>query len=161
MQDLGFNPVVVELNRVRPALAHLFGLNKEKSLAAAVSGPAGVMDCVQKDPSGLSMITAGELDLAGHSSGFETILCQAVQVLQNNFNYILLDAPPILESADVLIAGRIVPNLILVVGAGRASQESIREACRQLSDARINLAGTILNTRKRIIPRWVDRWLMR
>ena len=157
LQDVGFNPVVIELNRTRPALSNLFGLDEEKSLAAIASGSASALECVQKDPAGLCMIPAGRFAPDQHVSGLETVLCRATQELQNNYDFILVDAPPILESADVLIAGRIIPNLVLVVGSGRACQETVREACRTLEEANIRLIGTILNERKRILPRWLAR----
>lgn len=156
LRDLGFNPVLIELNRARPALARLFGLDEEKSLAAVASGARSVMDCVQKDPTGLRMIPVGKFESGDGLQGLEAVLCRSVQELQNSFDFILVDAPPILESADVLIAGRVVPNVILVAGSGRVSQESVREACRELSEARIHLVGAILNERKRILPRWLN-----
>ena len=61
LRDLGFNPVLIELNRIRPALAQLFRLDTDRSMAAVASGSANVVDCVQKDPAGLSIIPAGKV----------------------------------------------------------------------------------------------------
>ena len=157
LRDFGFRPVLIEFNRTRPALARLFGLNEEESLAAVASGARNVMDCVQKDPTGLRMIPAGRFDSTDGLQDLESVLCRSVQALQNNSDFILVDAPPVLESADVLIAGRVIPNVILIVGSGRVSQECVREACRALSEAHIRLVGVILNERKRILPRWLGR----
>ena len=155
--DLAFKPVLIELNRLRPSLASLFGLDDARSLAAVAGGTCPVMECVQTDPAGLPMIPVGKFESSVGLKGVEAALCRSVQELQNNFDFILVDAPPVLESADILMAGRVVPNVILVAGAGRASQESVREACRQLSEARIHLLGAILNERKPILPRWLKR----
>jgi len=157
MQDLAFNPVLIELNRIRPAFTRLFRLDPKRSLAAAVSGDLAILDCVQKDPTGLRVIPVGEFQTATGLKDLESALCQAVQGLQNSFDFILADVPPVLESADTLIAGWVIPNVILVVGSGRASQESVRAARAQLADARIQVIGAILNERKRILPRWLRR----
>jgi polysaccharide biosynthesis transport protein len=157
LHDLASTPVVIELNHMRPAMVRLFDLDPGKSMASVASGTKRVTDCVQRDPTGLSIIPAGEFDDEGGFPRLETVLCQAVQELQNQFNFILLDAPPVLESADTLIAGRVVPNVMLVVGTGRSSQEAVREACREMRDARMQIMGTILNETKRILPRWLDR----
>lgn len=155
LHDFGLRPVLIETNRFRPSFTRLFRLKPEKSLAAVAAGKAEVMDCVQKDSSGLSMIPAGTFDAAELPS-LEKTLCRSVQELQNHFDYILLDAPPVLESADVAITGRVVPNAILVVGSGRTSQTALRRAGEELREAHIRVVGTILNQRKRIIPRWLD-----
>jgi len=157
MRDLALNTVLIEVNRIRPALARLFDLDPKRSLAAVASGDRAILDCVQKDPTGLPIIPIGDFQSGAGLKELESALCQSVQELQNSFDFILADAPPVLESADSLIAGRVIPNVILVVGAGRASQEGLRAACNQLSEARIQVLGAILNERKRILPRWLRR----
>jgi Mrp family chromosome partitioning ATPase len=160
MGDCGLNPLLIEVNRVRPSLTRLFQLDDQKSLAAMVAGGGSAMQYVQRTPAGLSVIPVGPADNAALLiSRLESTLCHAVQELQNSFDFILLDAPAILESSDVMIAGRVVPQLVLVVGAGQSSQESLSRACQELKEARITLIGTILNSRKRIIPGWIDRYL--
>ena len=159
--DLGFTPVVMEVNSLRPALAKWFHFNSGKSLASAAEGSAGITDCIHKDPTGLAMIPVGTNGSGAGIPELEKLICHSVQELQNHFDFILLDAPPVLESADVLIAGRVVPNTILVVGAGRTSQQAVRQACRELRDARMQVVGSILNSRERILPHWLDRWMQR
>jgi Mrp family chromosome partitioning ATPase len=160
MQNAGINPVLIEVNRRRPALQRLFGLDPKRSLAAILTEGRPALDQVQRDSTGLAMIPAGAAEQKMPAvMSLESALCHAVQELQNSFDYILLDAPPILESVDVLVAGRIIPHVLLVVGAGQVSGENLARACQQLQDAKISLAGTILNSRKRFIPGWVERLL--
>lgn len=157
LNDAGLNPVLIEVNRLRPAFHRLFGLNSERSLANMLAHGGRALDQVQRDSSGLAMIPAGVPQNGDAPAlSLESGLCRAVQELQNSFDFILVDAPPILESADVLVAGRVIPQVLLVVGAGQVSQEDLGRACQQLQDAKIQLAGTILNSRKRFIPKWVE-----
>src|SRR5262249_25094128 len=133
------------------------------SLAAILAGEKPATDCVQCDPLGLPLIPTGNLEdpSAGNGSGLENTLCRIIQELQNDYEMILLDAPPILENADVFIAGRVVPRLVLVVGAGRVSRNSVLRARQELESANIRVIGTILNMRRRIIPGWMDNWFRR
>ena len=153
------NPVVIELNRQKPAFSRLFGLDAARSMAALREEKVPVMECVQKDGTGLAMIPAGNTPEEFSLAGLEHTLCRVVQELQNHFDMILADAPPVLESADLMVAGRVIPRAVLVVGAGQASQESLTRACRELQDTRIEIAGTILVAKRKIMPRWVERWL--
>jgi len=159
MKDFGRKPVVIEINRLRPIYSRLFRLDDSKSLAALASGDLSAIECVQHDPTGLALIPGGSNASLTAVADFGSLLCRAVQGLQNHFDFILLDAPPILESADALVAGRVVPYLVLVAAAGRVSQESLRRVRQELEDAHITLIGAILNTPRRIIPGWIDRWL--
>jgi len=160
MKDAGLKPVIVELNRTRPALERLFNLDGRRTLASLMSGGGSALACVQNDRTGLAMIPAGRFDDTESSpASFETVLCRAIRELQGAYDFILVDAAPILESADVLIAGRVIPQLVLVVGAGQVSQENLNRSCQQLQDAHIELAGTILVARRRIVPRWIEKLL--
>jgi succinoglycan biosynthesis transport protein ExoP len=157
LQDAGLNPVLIEVNRLRPAFHRLFGLNNKQSLETMLAHNGRALDQVQRDPTGLAVIPVGvPEDGEPAAMSLESALCRAVQELQNSFDFILVDAPPILESADVLVIGRVIPQLLLVVGAGQVSQENLGRACQQLQDAKIQLAGTILNSRRRFIPKWVE-----
>ncbi len=159
MKDFGRKPVVIEINRLRPIYSRLFKLDDSKSFAALASGNLPVIECVQRDPTGLALIPGGGNASVTAVADLGALLCRAVQELQSDFDFILLDAPPILESADALVAGRVVPYLVLVAAAGRVSQESLRRVRQELEDANIALVGAILNMPKRIIPGWIDRWL--
>src|SRR5712692_4666169 len=59
-QRLGLRPLLIELNRLRPAWGSQFGLDPAKSLAAVASGHVLARQCIQQDPSGLSMIPIGD-----------------------------------------------------------------------------------------------------
>lgn len=157
MNDAGLNPVLIEVNRLRPAFEKLCGLNSDQSLAKLLSNGGPALKQVQRDPTGLAMIPAGVPEEDGPAAmSLESGLCAAVQELQNSFDFVLVDVPPILESADVFVVGRVIQQALLVVGAGQVSQEDLGRACQQLQDAKIQLAGTILNSRKRFIPKWVE-----
>jgi Mrp family chromosome partitioning ATPase len=137
-------------------------VDPERSFERMLAEGAPALEQVQRDGSGLAMIPAGAPRKDGPAAkSLESTLCHAVEELQNSFDFVLVDAPPVLESADVLVAGRVIPQALLVVGAGRVSQEDLGRACRQLQDARIQLAGVILNSRRRFIPGWVERVLAR
>lgn len=160
MRDAGMNPVLIEVNFLRPAFQRLFGLDPKRSVARMLAEGSPALDQVQRDSTGLAMIPAGVVEQKEpEAMSLESALCHAVQELQNRFDFILVDAPPVLESADVLVAGRVIPYVLLVVGAGQVSQENLGRACQQLQDTKIQLAGTILNTRRRFIPGWVERLL--
>jgi succinoglycan biosynthesis transport protein ExoP len=159
MKDFGCKPVVIEINRLRPIYSRLFKLDDSKSLAALASGNHSAIECVQHDPTGLALIPGGDNVALAAVTDLGALLSRAVQELQNHFDFILLDAPPILESADTLVAGRVVPYLVLIAAAGHTSRESLARARQELEDADITLVGAILNKHRRIIPGWIYRWL--
>ena len=158
-EDLGIKTLAIELNRMRASWCREFKLAPSLSLAAIASGQAGPRECVQQNGCGLSFLPAGDCQSEGQP--LDVVLCRTVQELQNDFQMILLDVPPVLESADVFLAGGIVPRVVLVVESGNVPHHLLHRAQRQLDSANISVVGTILNRQKRVMPSWLERWLTR
>ena len=158
-EDLGIKTLAIEINRGRPSWCREFKLDASRSLAAMASGDVGPRECVQPDGGGLAYLPAGDFQAGGRP--LDVVLCQAVQELQNDFEMILLDVPPVLDSADVLLAGRIVPRVVLVVESGNVPHQLLSRAQRQLDSASITVVGAILNRQKPMMPAWLERWLTR
>jgi Mrp family chromosome partitioning ATPase len=77
------------------------------------------------------------------------------------FDVILIDTPPVLQHADAIAATAVVPNVVLVIEAGRTRYEMLDRVRSELSDAGATIVGNILNKHKRFIPGWIYRALVR
>lgn len=73
------------------------------------------------------------------SQGMRNVLDRA----KNDFDYVLVDSPPILPLVDMNILSRIVDGLLLVVKAGSTPKDLVRKAVNSLPAK--NIAGIILN----------------
>lgn len=149
----------MELNWLRPALAGMFHLDADRSVAAALSGRLPLRKCIQEDGAGLIMLPAGKFEELEPGRGWQKAFCGMIHELQADFDITLVDTPPLLESADALVAGNAVPRMVLVVSAGLASRQALARAVQELERANIELMGTIFNERKRILPAWLNRWI--
>jgi len=154
---LRLRPLLVELNRIRPCFTQRLRLDSERSVHAMITRAAALKDCVQTDSTGVAFLPAGG-DWPGASAS--TIACRILQESEGRFDLVLFDMPPMLESADTLAAGSVVKDLIIVVRAGRTSSEVLSLIRQQSEGAGMRIAGSILTMQQRIVPRWLDRWLV-
>jgi capsular exopolysaccharide synthesis family protein len=67
------------------------------------------------------------------------------QALSEGFDIVLLDSPPILAVNDALLLAGIVDGVLLVVGAGIADREEVRNAKQQLELIGTPVIGAVLN----------------
>ena len=65
--------------------------------------------------------------------------------LQEEYDYILVDGPPVLAVADASILAGQVDGVILVLWSGHSRIDAARQAKEQLSRAGANLIGVVLN----------------
>jgi polysaccharide biosynthesis transport protein len=65
--------------------------------------------------------------------------------LRRDFDYVLVDTPPVLRSADVRLLAQVGDAAVLVVRAKRTNRHMAREAAECLETAGVRVLGAILN----------------
>jgi capsular exopolysaccharide synthesis family protein len=60
------------------------------------------------------------------------------------FDLVVLDAPPILQVADASVLAPLVDGILLVVHAGRVTRESVRQARASLGAVQARILGAVL-----------------
>jgi len=78
--------------------------------------------------------------------------------LRREFDYVLVDTPPINIASDAAILGQAVGEALVVVRMNKTRQESIDKVIRLLHSADVNLSGMILTHRKYYIPNYLYRY---
>ncbi len=80
-------------------------------------------------------------------------------VLGTQFSHVLLDTPPLNESADALMLGKMADGVLLVLEANATRRQAALKAKEILESAGIKVLGVVLNKRTYPIPEWIYRIL--
>lgn len=98
--------------------------------------------------SNLYIITAGRMPTNTMkyvgSPWFKTFLEEA----KKEFDYVVLDTPPLLSTPDSQIISSLVDGVILVVKSGKTTAPILKKASGLLKRSEANLIGTVLNSVK-------------
>ncbi len=84
---------------------------------------------------------------------------ECIDLLREQFQYILFDCPALRRSGDTLGIASLVDGLLLVVEADRTTKAEMLQAERQIESTGGRLFGSILNKRKYLVPDWARRRL--
>ena len=68
-----------------------------------------------------------------------------LESLQNMFDVVIIDSPPILPASDALLISPHTDGVLLVVKAGFLNRDMVQKAVEQLQLAQANLLGVVLN----------------
>lgn len=146
MSQAGKRVVLVDCDMRRPRIHRIFGLDNSVGVTTAILDHS-TMDATIRPTSvpSLSVLTTGPIppnpaELL-HSDAFERLLTH----LQNSFDAIILDSPPIAPVTDAAVLSRRVDGTILVVRAFVTRKDVARRAVRTLRDVGSNIVGTVLN----------------
>ena len=75
-----------------------------------------------------------------------------VNELRKEFDYVLIDAPPLNEYSDAIALGQISDGLVLVLEANATRRESALRIAETLRATQIRVLGAVLNKRTFPIP---------
>lgn len=75
------------------------------------------------------------------SEQMETLIRDAM----NDYSFVLVDSPPLLDLADGRVVARVVEGTILIVRGGRTSREQVQRAQACASNVGARLIGAVLN----------------
>ena len=141
----GSRVLVIDCDLRKPSIHENFLLSNEKGLTDILVGKSDLKSVTKKIEESLFLITAGSIppnpaEILG-SKAMEDL----IEELSTNFDYIILDTPPILPVSDTLLLASKADATLIVVNARKTKEKMVKESYSKLVEARANVIGTILN----------------
>ena len=141
--------VIIDADMRHPSLHAIFGLEGGKGLSdilAKEPKESEVLSVVQQDKeSGLHVLAAGPMVYNPAELLISDRLRQLIAILKNNFDYVILDSPPLAFFTDGVLVSTVADGVILVAESGKSSRELLRQSRRVLQDAGSTILGIVLN----------------
>lgn len=146
MAHAGKKVLLIDADLRCPKVDKIFQLRHEVGLGDVVSGDIQFENAVQKcEVQRLSVLSAGltpanPAELLG-SSNFEDLLTR----LRAEFDYIIVDTPPLVAVSDPCIVASRVDALVMVVRASKNKLTTIEEGCELLTALGVDIMGVVVN----------------
>jgi len=141
-----YRTVAVDFDLRRGGIAALLGVSRTPGVADLLRGTVAMDDVIQSTPyPNLFVIPAGEVKMeeVGELLGRQE-LEEIVGRLRHDYDYVLMDTPPLNEVSDAGIVGRAVREALLVVRMHKTKREHVERAIRMLHGANVKPAGLVL-----------------
>lgn len=138
--------LLIDANLREPAIHLVFKIANASGLTEVLEGKANLEEAVHQTEIGkLALLTSGQIasnpaELLG-SQEMQELLQKSLQ----EYDFILIDSPPVLEVTDTKLLANKSDGVILVLGQGQTELVKAAEAKKALQFAKANLFGVILN----------------
>lgn len=138
--------LLVEADLRRPKLALALGIEREPGLSEVLEHALDVRAAVRRDVlPNLDVLTSGRTvdnpsDLL-NSRAMEELLGE----LESEYNYVVIDSPPILAVTDAAVLAAQADGSVLVVRSARTDERAARRAMDQLDRVGVRVLGAVLN----------------
>jgi capsular exopolysaccharide synthesis family protein len=143
MAQAGDRVLIVDGDLRRPQQHEIFSLSNSQGLTDWLKeGGAPILQ--ETNVTGLRVLTSGPLPPNPVALLSSNRLAELLTELQNEADYILCDAPPVLAVTDAALWAGKVDGVLLVVNAGRTKREQARRAKDMLEKVRAHIVGAVL-----------------
>lgn len=138
--------LVVDADLRRPMLKNLFHIEKGKGLSSCLSDGLAADETVQpSDLAGFSVVPAGpSADNPSELLGSPR-MADFLEWARKNFDYVVLDSPPLNIVTDASVLTSLVDGVLLVVRANTTPYRALAQGRELLENAKAELVGAVLN----------------
>ena len=152
--------LMIDANLRTPQLHHFFGINNGRGLSEVLIDNDQNAFKILKFGSSYLFVLAGGGDYKGAVSLFESRRFQEfLNESRKTFDYVVLDAAPLPNSAETRVLCNKVDGVIMVIESGKIRKQVAQRAKQELEDAGARILGVVLNKRKYHIPAWLYKRL--
>lgn len=141
----GKRVLIIDCDLRKPSLHRKFNVSNEEGLTDVLVGTSKLNNVMKKIDDNLYLLTTGTLppnpaEIIG-SNTMENFLEQC----KINFDYIILDTPPILPVTDSKLLAIKADATVVVVRSEISKSKHVSQAFKELDKVNANIIGTILN----------------
>ncbi|WOX04848.1 GumC family protein [Microbulbifer pacificus] len=139
--------LLIDADMRRPSIGKEFGLPVyQPGLSNLISGSASLAECIYRDEdSGLDVIPAGAVPPNPQELLASPRFAQALKVLSDKYDRIILDTAPTQVVSDALVISRVADSMVYVVKADSTRQKVITDGIGRLLQVGAKLDGVVLN----------------
>ena len=138
--------LIIDGDMRRPRIHEVFAIDQEPGLSNVLVGTTTVADAVRPtDNPNLFVLPAGHLPPNPAELLSSARYRKLLEELGEQFEWIVVDAPPVMAVTDAAVVAHDVSGVVFVVGAEMIPRRNAQYALDQLAQAQAKIIGIVLN----------------
>ena len=138
--------LLIDADMRRPRSHEVFAIEQEPGLSNVLVGTATLAEAVRAtDNPSLFVLPAGHVP-PNPAELLSSPRCQRLlEDLGADYDWIVVDAPPVMAVTDAAVISHFVSGVVFVVGAEMIPRRNAQQAIEQLTQAQAKMIGVVLN----------------
>lgn len=145
MAQAGKAILIVDCDLRKPTLHRIFGLRNPRGTVNILAGECGLHEAVQEVPQGLKVLPVGAVPPNPAELLSSERFGEFMEQVRQEFDYVLLDAPPLAPVSDASILASHTDGVFMVLDAQKTRKNSLRRGVNSLKTVGANILGTVMN----------------
>ncbi len=152
--------ILIDADMRKGQLVKYLGVGQHKGLSEYLSGQAELNDIIFNiDIDHLSFISSGAVPVNPAELLASERMKELISALRSQYDFVLVDTPPVIPVTDATIIGSRVEGTLMVVQAGHTQRGMVSRATELLTQAHTNIIGHVLTSVEYFVPEYIYRYL--
>jgi len=152
--------LLIDADMRKGKIVKYLGVEEHKGLSEYLTGKASVDEIIfQIDIEHLSFISSGQVPSHPADLLASAPMTDLIRQLRSQFEYILIDTPPVIPVTDAVIVGTFVDGVLMVIRAGETQRGIVNRASQLLNQAHAKMIGHVLTGIEYFVPDYIYRYL--
>jgi capsular exopolysaccharide synthesis family protein len=143
--EAGQRVILVEADLRKPKVTRYLGMVDGVGLTNVLTGSAAVDDVTQTYRGGLSVLASGPTPPNPGELLASSQMAALLEKLRGQWDFVLVDAPPVLPVADAAGLAPAVDGVVLSVRYGRTRKDQLQQAASTIRHVGADVLGVVLN----------------
>ena len=142
----GARTLLIDLDMRKPYLSRYFGIKSNKGMSSFLSGNSDLASQISATSfPNLCLLPAGPIPPNPAELIGSLRMQEALKLLSNHFDHIIIDSPPILSVTDALVVSPLVNGVVMVIHGGKTPREAVMKSSGHLEHVGAKILGAIIN----------------
>lgn len=140
----GLRVALLDLDLRQPSVHKLFHFENKVGIVDFVTGDADLEDIIHSC-NGIDVISSGShTPFPGKILGSEKMK-ELITELKKNYDYVILDTPPVLVISDAYLVGKLVDGYLIICSQHVSKKKDVVAACKSLEEKNFNIIGIAMS----------------
>ena len=142
----GKRTLLIDCDLRRPQITDNFGSAEKQGLTDVLNGTCDHVDAIHDTPlATLKLMPSGPIPANPAEALSLPEMSELLDLLRYEFDYIVLDTPPLLVVTDPSILASMVDGVVLALKIRRKSKPNVKEAANILRNVGASIIGVVIN----------------
>lgn len=145
LSEAGYKVLLLEADLRRPSIASKLGISRTPGLTNLLVSKGNYKEMVQQCALApkLEILTSGDIPPNPSELLASNRMTVLMDQLKNDYDYIVVDLPPVTAVSDALAVSKNLDGAVMVVRSGVSDQTMLKEALRQLEMVSVPVLGFV------------------
>jgi len=153
LAQLGKRVVLVDADLHKARLHEIFRVSNRIGVVSVLAENAIPTEALQQTSiPNVSVVTSGPISPNPSALLSSDAMRKFLEFLSMNFDYVVLDTPPVSPVADAFLIGSVVDGVVLAVRGGVTPRESVARTRDKLLRSGVRILGVLINNLQDDMP---------